>query len=89
MKTRQAAAALADAGAPGGRSGEEYLMWSAARCQSYILVVLALASTLYIWFYIHADSFHRASATAGATALLGERAEETMEPDTGGSFAGR
>ena len=27
MKTRQAAAALADAGAPGGRSGEEYIMW--------------------------------------------------------------
>ena len=30
MKSRQAEAALADAGAPGGRSGEEYLMWCAA-----------------------------------------------------------
>ena len=30
MKTRQTAAALADAGAPGRRSGEEYLMWRAA-----------------------------------------------------------
>ena len=30
MKTRHAAAALADAWAPGGRSAEEYLMWRAA-----------------------------------------------------------
>ena len=30
MKSRQAEAALVDAGAPGGRSGEEYLMWRSA-----------------------------------------------------------
>ena len=84
MTTRQAAAALADAGAPGGRSGEEYLMWCAALRQERADKHTALMTP--------GVEQHRAVVRVGAAwvrVLAGRTVDAGVAPDFDHVLAGR
>ena len=84
MKSRQAEAALADAGAPGGRSGEEYLMWCAALRQERADKHTAVITT--------GVEQHRAVVRVGAAwvrVFAGRTVDAGVAPDFDHVLAGR